>query len=41
MDYEDYELWVDNNQDDPRQLTFGKLLKITGVKVIPLQKIFY
>lgn len=41
MDYEDYELWVDNNQDEPRQLTFGKLLKITGVKVIPLQKIFY
>lgn len=41
MDYEDYELWVDNNQDTPRQLTFGKLLKITGVKVIPLQKIFY
>ena len=40
MDYEDYELWVDNNRDDPRQLTFGKLLKITGVKVIPLQKIF-
>lgn len=40
MDYEDYELWVDNNLGDPKQLTFGKLLKITGVKVIPLQKIF-
>ncbi|MGB7442202.1 MAG: hypothetical protein WA919_14115 [Coleofasciculaceae cyanobacterium] len=30
------ELWIDNGIDDPRHLTLGKILKITGINIIPL-----
>lgn len=38
-----YELWVvdtDNQNENPRQLTLGDILKITGIKVIPLKNLF-
>lgn len=38
-----YELWVvdtDNQIDIPKQLTLGDILKLTGIKVIPLRNLF-
>ena len=38
LDYEkDCELWVENGFDVPVKLTFGKILKLTGVNKIPLR----
>lgn len=40
LDYEkDCELWVENGKDTPIKLTFGKILKLTGVNKIPLKGI--
>lgn len=40
LDYEkDCELWVENGKDTPIKLTFGKILKLTGVNKIPLRGI--
>lgn len=40
LDYEkDCELWVENGMDVPIKLTFGKILKLTGVNKIPLRGI--
>lgn len=40
LDYEkDCELWVENGFDAPVKLTFGKILKLTGVNKIPLREI--
>ena len=40
LDYEDYELWIDNGRDIPTYLTLGRILKITGINRIPLKNIF-
>ena len=40
LDYQaDWELWVENGKDDPVKLTFGNILKITGINRIPLKRI--
>lgn len=40
LDYtKDFELWVDNGKTDPEKLTFGRILKLTGVNRIPLRRI--
>lgn len=40
LDYEkDCELWVENGKDTPIKLTFGRILKLTGVNKIPLRGI--
>lgn len=40
LDYEkDWELWVENGRDEPQKITFGKMLKLTGINKIPLKKI--
>lgn len=40
MDYEkDWELWVDNGTTTPQKISFGKILKLTGINQIPLKKI--
>lgn len=40
LDYEkDCELWVDDGLSTPQKITFGKILKITGINRIPLKKI--
>lgn len=40
LDYEkDWEIWVENGEDDPEKITFGKILKTTGINKIPLRKI--
>lgn len=40
LDYtKDFELWVDNGRTDPEKLTFGRILKLTGVNRIPLRRI--
>ena len=40
LDYQaDWELWVENGRDDPVKLTFGNILKITGINKIPLKRI--
>lgn len=40
LDYEkDCELWIDNGQSHPQKITFGKILKITGINKIPLRKV--
>lgn len=40
LDYEkDCELWIENGVDAPVKLTFGKILKLTGVNKIPLRGI--
>jgi len=37
LDYESAELWVDNGMETPRYLTFGGVLKMTGINRIPLK----
>lgn len=37
LDYENAELWIDNGKDTPRYLTFGGILKMTGINRIPLR----
>ena len=40
LDYtKDFELWIDNGKTSPEKLTFGKILKLTGVNKIPLRRI--
>lgn len=40
LDYEkDCELWVEDGESDPQKITFGKILKLTGVNRIPLRSI--
>ncbi|MFE4714773.1 ATP-binding protein [Paenibacillus sp. NPDC056722] len=40
LDDNNYELWIDNGEDVPRQLTFGDVLMTTGIRVIPLKNLF-
>jgi hypothetical protein len=38
LDYSmDWELWVENGKDEPQKLTFGKIIKLTGLNRIPLK----
>lgn len=37
LDYENAELWIDNGKDKPKYLTFGGILKMTGINRIPLR----
>ncbi|PYE49777.1 ATP-binding protein [Paenibacillus barcinonensis] len=40
LDYEkDCELWVEDKANGPQKITFGKMLKLTGVNKIPLRSI--
>lgn len=40
LDYEkDWELWVEDGINPPQKITFGKMLKLTGINKIPLRKI--
>lgn len=40
LDYtKDWELWVENGLDEPEKITFGKMLKLTGINRIPLKNI--
>ena len=40
LDYEkDCELWVEDGESNPQKITFGKILKLTGVNRIPLRSI--
>lgn len=40
LDYEkEYELWVEDGITKPQQITFGKMLKLTGINKIPLRKV--
>lgn len=40
LDYmKDFELWIDNGKTVPEKLTFGKILRLTGVNKIPLRRI--
>ncbi len=36
LDYENAELWIDNDRERPSHLTLGKILKITGISKILL-----
>jgi hypothetical protein len=37
--HKDCELWVENGTDTPKKITFGGILKLTGVNKIPLKRI--
>ena len=38
LDYSmDWELWVEDNYSEPQKLTFGKVIKLTGLNRIPLR----
>ena len=40
LDYnKDWELWVEDGKKEPEKLTFGKILKLTGINKIPLKKV--
>ncbi len=40
LDYErDWELWVEDGINCPQKITFGKMLKLTGINKIPLSKV--
>ena len=40
LDYtKDCELWVEDGHSEPEKLTFGKILRLTGVSRIPLRRI--
>lgn len=40
LDYEkDWELWVEDGRNTPEKITFGKMLKLTGINKIPLRKV--
>jgi hypothetical protein len=39
LDYEkDWELWVEDGIKKPQRITFGKMLKLTGINKIPLRR---
>ncbi|WP_338652665.1 hypothetical protein V6B14_12730 [Sporosarcina psychrophila] len=40
LDGMDYELWTDNGEDNPRNITLGNILKTTGITVIPLKNLY-
>ena len=35
----DFELWIEDGESEPENLTFGKILRLTGVNRIPLRRI--
>ncbi len=35
----DFELWVEDGKNEPQKLTFGQILKLTGVNKIPLRRL--
>jgi hypothetical protein len=38
LDYSmDWELWVENGKTEPQKITFGKMIKLTGLNRIPLK----
>lgn len=38
LDYSmDWELWVEDGKNDPQKITFGKIVKLTGLNRIPLK----
>lgn len=38
LDYSmDWELWVENGKTVPQKITFGKIIKLTGLNRIPLK----
>lgn len=40
LDYEkEWELWVENGKSIPERITFGKMMKLTGINKIPLRKV--
>ncbi|WP_047984591.1 ATP-binding protein [Ornithinibacillus californiensis] len=40
LDYEkDWELWVEDGSHQPQKITFGKMLKMTGINKIPLKRV--
>ncbi|MGG5342071.1 sacsin N-terminal ATP-binding-like domain-containing protein [Enterococcus sp. AZ192] len=40
LDFEkDWELWVENGKTEPQKISFGKILKMTGINRIPLYQI--
>ena len=40
LDYtKDFELWIENGKTEPKKLTFGRILRLTGVNRIPLRRI--
>ena len=40
LDYtQDFELWIENGKTKPEKLTFGRILRLTGVNRIPLRSI--
>ena len=40
LDYnKDWELWVEDGKKEPEKITFGKMLKLTGINKIPLKKV--
>lgn len=40
LDYEkEWELWVENDKSTPERITFGKMMKLTGINKIPLRKV--
>ena len=40
LDYEkDWELWVEDGENVPERITFGKMLRMTGINKIPLRKV--
>ena len=40
LDYTmDWELWVEDGKSEPQKITFGKMIKLTGLNRIPLRGI--
>lgn len=40
LDYEkDWELWIEDGVHQPQKITFGKMLKMTGINKIPLKRV--
>lgn len=40
LDYtKDFELWIEDGKSEPEKLTFGRILRLTGVNRIPLRRI--
>ena len=38
LDYSmDWELWVEDGKNEPQKITFGKIIKLTGLNRIPLK----
>lgn len=40
LDYsKDWELWVEDGENTPEKITFGKIIKLTGINRIPLRRL--